>query len=193
MLFAPFRCSLSLGEMESFLGGTYPLFLPSKTASFISLTLGMALFPEIDFEIPEHVDFQRSARVHDDRGVGRLDDGRAPDRVPRNKEGAVVNRRGRRLLKIGPVDLALAAPGLRIDFRRESFRPRELWPRSRGRGAQAQRHDLQACLAVGRTAPVQLLVARIEALVQPSPERGPDALLRQHHLDLIDLALVAHV
>src|SRR5712692_5739102 len=130
------------------------MFLPSKTASFISLTLGMASLAEIDFEIPERVDLQRSARMHHDRGVGRLYDRWPLDRVAGNEEGAVVDRRRRRLLQIGPVDGALASAGSRIDFRVEFFRRRELRPRRRGGGAQAQRHDLQARLAVGRTAPV---------------------------------------
>src|SRR6266568_316760 len=75
----------------------------------------------------------------------------------------------------------------------ESFFARESFGRGVGGRAQAQRHDFQPRLAVGRAAPVELLVARIEALMQRSPERTADALLREHHLDLVDLALVAHV
>src|ERR1700693_4170441 len=110
------------------------MFLPSKTASFISLTLGMASFPEIDLEISERVDLQPPSRMHDDRRVGRLDDSRALDRVPWNKEGSVENRRRHRLLQVGPVNASLAAAGFRIYFRRELFRPREPRPgRSGGR------------------------------------------------------------
>ncbi len=131
--------------------------------------------------------------MHDHGRVRRLDDSRAFDRVPRNKEGTVVNRRRDGLLEIRPVDVALAARCLPVDLRAHFLRRREFGPRRRGGRAQAQRHDLQARLTVGRAAPVQPLVARIEALVQPSPERAADALLRQHHLDLVDLAPVAHV
>src|SRR5438034_11776636 len=116
--------------------------------------------------------------MHYDGGIGRLDDGRALDRVSRNEEGSVENRRRHRLFQVGPVDAPLAAARLRIDFRGESFRLRELRAGRRGARAQAQRDDFQPRLAVGRTASVELLVARIEALMQRSPERTADALLR---------------
>src|SRR5467141_2065556 len=122
------------------------MFLPSKTASFISLTLGMASLPEIDFEIPERVDLQRSARMHDDRGVGRFDHRRAPDAVSRRKQRSVVNRRGHPFFQIGPIDTTLAARRLWTDLRVEFSRLRELGPGRRGGRAQAQRHDLHAPL-----------------------------------------------
>src|SRR5438445_5346771 len=131
--------------------------------------------------------------MHDDGGVGRLDHRRALDPVAWREQGSVVDRRGRRLPQVGPVDDAPAPAGFRIDLRVELFRHGELRPRRRGGGAQAQRHDLQPRLPIRRTAPVQLLIAGIEALVQRFPERTADAFLRQHHLDLVDLALVAHV
>src|SRR5882672_6067747 len=117
------------------------MFLPSKTASFISLTLGMSYLSysplrlrggvaanltgwcgclrsttprlrrsprpdrrrgkvyvvivrrssssEIDFEVAERIHAQRAPRMHDDGGVGRLDDRRPLDRVPRNEECSV--------------------------------------------------------------------------------------------------------
>src|SRR5260370_20549770 len=110
------------------------MFLPSKTASFISLTLGMLSLPEIDFEIPERVDVERPARMHHDRGVGRLDHRRALDEVAWREQRSVVDRRGRLLLQIAPVDNALAAAGVRIDLRIELSRRGELPPRRRGSG-----------------------------------------------------------
>src|SRR5712692_1293131 len=98
------------------------MFLPSKTASFISLTLGMASLPEVDFEIPERVDLQRPARMHDDRGVGRLDYRRTLDAVARFEQRPVVDRGHRRLLQLGPVNVAPAPAGFRIDLRVELFR-----------------------------------------------------------------------
>src|SRR6266853_4363308 len=225
------------------------MFLPSKTASFISLTLGMSYLSfspprlrggvaakltgwcgcpppppacggpllltgggekytqsssvyvpsgyvpsghrpytsssEIDFEVAVGVHLERTPRMHNDGGVGRLDHRRPLDRVAGNEEGAVVDRRRHRLFQVAPIDASLAAVGFRIDFRRELFRPRKLRPRRCCGGAQAQGHDLQARLAVGRAAAVELFVTRVETLMQRLPERIPDALLRQHHLDLV--------
>src|SRR6266850_2330479 len=93
------------------------MFLPSNTASFISLTLGMARssFPEIDFEVAESVHLERAPGMHHDGGVGGLDHRRALDAVARDEQGPVVYRGRRRLLQIGPVDAAFAAAGFRID------------------------------------------------------------------------------
>jgi len=84
MRFACFLCSLSFGEMASFFGGTYPVFLPSKAVLRIVLTLGMAASgAKRDLEIPERVNLERPAWMHYDRSIRGLDDGRTGDAVAR--------------------------------------------------------------------------------------------------------------
>src|SRR5215469_11285221 len=118
MRLACLRWSLSFGEIDSFLGGTYPVFLPSKATVRIVLTFGMAAsLRKCDLEIAERIDLERAAGVHDRRGIGRLDNGRSGDAVARYQHGAVVDRRGNRALEIGPVDASLAQSRLDVDPR----------------------------------------------------------------------------
>src|SRR6266550_542395 len=115
--------------MESFLRGTYPVFLPSKTVSFVSLTLNIACLRfvalKMDFEIAECIDLERTARMHDDGGVGGLDNRGTNDAIPRHKVCAVVDRSSRGLLEVSPVDVSFAQPGLDVDLGAESLRPRK--------------------------------------------------------------------
>src|SRR5262245_1641431 len=165
----------------------------SSVVNTVSKSDACMLSPEVDLEIAELVDLQRAPGVHHHGGVGRLDHRRPLDRVSRYEECAVVDRGCDGLPRLGPVDAALAVLRLRIDPRAEFSRCGELraW-RRRGR-AQPQRHDLQARVGVRRAAAVELLVALLEALAKRTEEGVLHALLRQHHLDLVDLAAVAHV
>src|SRR5215472_6747550 len=154
MLLTCFFCSLSLGEIESFFGGTYPDFLPSNTV-FMALSFGMigsvirrASVAKRDFEIAERVHLERAPRVHDYRRVGGFDDRWTGDAIARRQQSAIVNRCRQRASEVCPVDASFPQARSGFDARARRGRLGQARARRGRRSPQPQGHDFLPRFAV---------------------------------------------
>src|SRR2546425_4787102 len=153
----------------------------------------ISLAAQVDQDVSIRIDARRLEWMHDDGGVGHLDDRGARHDVAGNEALAPEDRREIEVAQLRPVDRAGA--GARVTRRRATGLRRGDDARlgaHRG-GAHAIGHDLHARLAE----PGALAVDRLVAAVGVADELRPRALLerppRHPHPHLLDLAPFAGV